>query len=316
MKVLIAYDGSECADAAIADLPRAGLPGEVEAVVFTVGDVFFPPPPPSSYEVTAQALSSRRVASAIMQAQSQASRVLEESMGLAEKGREALRAAFPGWEVRAEAVAGTPASAIIEKAAGWGADLVVVGSHGRTALGRLILGSVSKKVATEAHSSVRVARCPNGKIVVDAPIRLLLGFDGSPSAHAAVRAVARRSWPAGSTVRVVAVDDHPPTASIAVLMPGAAAAAAESVKENLERLRQGIGEVEDDLGAVAGLHVSCEVRQGDPKRVLIEEAERTQADCIFVGSRGLSGRLERWMLGSVSTALVNGAPCSVEVVRG
>ena len=37
-------------------------------------------------------------------------------------------------------------------------DLIVVGSHGRSALGRFMLGSVSQKVVTEAHCSVRVAR--------------------------------------------------------------------------------------------------------------------------------------------------------------
>ena len=55
---------------------------------------------------------------------------------------------------------------------------------------------------------------------------------------------------------------------------------------------------------------------GDPRRVLVEEAERSQADCVFVGSRGLSGSVERFMLGSVSAALVKNAPCTVEVVRG
>lgn len=42
MKILIAYDGSDCAEAALVDLRRAGLPSEVEAVVLTVADVFGP----------------------------------------------------------------------------------------------------------------------------------------------------------------------------------------------------------------------------------------------------------------------------------
>ena len=316
MKVLIAYDGSECADAALAELPRAGLPCEVEAMVFTVGEAFFPPPPPSSYEVTAEALASRRVAAALAQTRSHAVRVLEEARDVANRGCELLRSVFPGWGVWAEVTAGTPALAIIEKAEGWAADLVVVGTHGRTALGRLILGSVSGKVASEAHNSVRVARCHKEKVLVEAPIHFILGFDGSPSARMAARAVARRAWPAGSRARVVAVDDHPRPTSIVGLMPTAVSMINETGEENLGRLREGMRQVEEDLGAVAGLHVSCEIKRGDPKRALVEEAEKTQADCIYVGSRGLSGRLERLMTGSVSTALVNDAPCSVEVVRG
>ena len=44
MKVLIAYDGSSCADAALNDLSYAGLPQEVEARILSVADVFLPPP--------------------------------------------------------------------------------------------------------------------------------------------------------------------------------------------------------------------------------------------------------------------------------
>lgn len=52
----------------------------------------------------------------------------------------------------------------------------------------------------------------------------------------------------------------------------------------------------------------------DPKRLLLDEAESWGADCIFVGARGLS-RLERAWLGSVSTAIIGRAHCSVEVRR-
>jgi nucleotide-binding universal stress UspA family protein len=51
-----------------------------------------------------------------------------------------------------------------------------------------------------------------------------------------------------------------------------------------------------------------------PKRLLLSEAERWDADGVFVGARGLS-RLERLLLGSVSMAAPPRAQCSVEVVR-
>jgi nucleotide-binding universal stress UspA family protein len=60
--------------------------------------------------------------------------------------------------------------------------------------------------------------------------------------------------------------------------------------------------------------VSTQLQQGEPKHVLVEEAERWGADCIFVGSRGLN-RLERLLFGSVATAVATRASCSVEVVR-
>ena len=314
MKVLIAYDGSECADEALADLPRAGLPDDTEALVFTVGDVILPPPSPANYDVTAKAMASRRVASAVGQAQAQAAQAIEEARRIAGRGRESLRSAFPRWEVRAEAVAGAPAFAIIERARDWPADLVVVGTQGRTALGRLIMGSVSHKVATEANNSVRVARC-RGDAREGSPIRLLVGFDGSSSARAAARAVARRAWPAGTTALLVAVAEQQGTPVTAGLIRTAPVTTPDGGGKGRDTLRAAVETAEDDLSAAAGLHVTCEIRDGDAKSVLMEEADRSRADCIFVGSRGLSGRVERFLLGSVSAALVKDAPCSVEVVR-
>ena len=45
IKLLIGYDGSESADAAVEDIQRAGLPRDTEAIVFAVADVWFYPPP-------------------------------------------------------------------------------------------------------------------------------------------------------------------------------------------------------------------------------------------------------------------------------
>jgi nucleotide-binding universal stress UspA family protein len=316
MRLLVAYDGSDCADAALADLRRAGLPREVEALVFAVGEAFLPPHSVSSYEVVAGAPTSSSVTAAAARSQTWAAHALDEARKVAVEGRELLRTTFPGWEVLAEAAAGAPAWAVIEKAEQWQADLIVVGTHGRSALGRLLLGSVSARVAADARKSVRVARCPENKFVVEAPIRLLIGYDGSPSARAALRAVARRKWPAGSTARVVAVSEYPAVSSIVGLIPAAAATLAGRANEMFVRLREGVEAAQEDLGAVAGLHVSGKVLTGDPRRVLIEEAERSQADCVFVGSRGTGGPVERFVLGSVSSALVKNAPCTVEVVRG
>lgn len=66
---------------------------------------------------------------------------------------------------------------------------------------------------------------------------------------------------------------------------------------------------------IIGLQVSVAVEKGDPQKALIEEARKWGAESIFVGGRKFSGAIERFRLGSVSTALVTNAHCSVEVVR-
>lgn len=313
MKILIAYDGSACADAALKDLRQSGLPCEAEAILVTVADTRLPPPPPPpSYEIVGSPYARHLHAKARI-AYEEALRPVEEAHALSVGATERLSSTFPAWDVRAEVLAGTPALAVIQKADEWPADLVIVGSHGRSALGRLILGSVSNQVLNETSCSVRVARRPveKGK----SPTRLVVGVDGSPSAGAAVSAMARRRWPAGSEARVIAVDYHVRPTGIAQLLPTAITMIAENIDEELAKKREMLEAAVEDLRAVAGLHVTSEIIQGDPKNVLIEEAKNFEADCVFVGSRGFSSSLARFMLGGVSTAVVNGAHCSVEVVR-
>ena len=63
-----------------------------------------------------------------------------------------------------------------------------------------------------------------------------------------------------------------------------------------------------------GLDVFEIVKKGDPREVLVEEADRLRSDCIFLGARALRRR-DRFLLGRVSTAVATRAQCSVEVVR-
>ena len=74
-----------------------------------------------------------------------------------------------------------------------------------------------------------------------------------------------------------------------------------------------IGEAADKLRAAA-FKTEAVVKEEDPKRLLIAEAESWGADCIFVGARGM-GRIERFLLGSVSSAVAARAHCSVEVAQ-
>ena len=65
-----------------------------------------------------------------------------------------------------------------------------------------------------------------------------------------------------------------------------------------------------------GLDATASILEGDPRAVLVGEAKRWDADCIFIGPRRFSGVIERLRLGSVSAAVGKNAHCSVEVVRG
>jgi len=129
-----------------------------------------------------------------------------------------------------------------------------------------------------------------------------------------VRAVASRRWPLKSEARVVIVEDPLVPTMMGHLIPQVA----KWVEESNEGERDWMQKMADRATQVlrsAELSVSSVITTGDPKLVLVTEAERWGADSIFVGSTGFSNRFERFLLGSVSAAVAARAHCSVEVVR-
>ncbi len=298
MKLLIAYDGSSGSEAIFTELWRAGLPAEVEALVVSVGEAW------GLLGVGFGGLEETFTSEAIHS--------IREAQGLATEAAERIQSLFPTWRVTHRVEAGSPARALIQKADVWKPDLVILGSHGHTSVGRFLWGSVSHSVVTHAHCSVHVARA--GGKVVTAPIRLIVGVDGSPDADAALQAIAARRWPEKTEIRVVTAY-HMPTYAGGGGEPheNAAAQMADLLQREKDRAIEIAGAAVETL-TKAGLAASALVRQESPKRLLIQEASAWDADCIFVGARGL-GRLERILLGSVSTAVTMHAACSVEVVR-
>ena len=107
MKILLGYDGSESADAALHDLKRAGLPEEADALIVSVADVMMAPAT-SNYEIAEQALTSRRVTAGLMLAQKQTARVLSETKAFTTKATERVRSYFPDWQARAQVLSGQP----------------------------------------------------------------------------------------------------------------------------------------------------------------------------------------------------------------
>lgn len=292
LKILIAYDGSDCADAALADLQRAGLPPEVEAIVLSIDEQWLPVP--TSYWMMQTSHVSTHPVPA-------------EVTAMAKRAADSLQELFPAWSVRAEAHSGSPASLILTAAEEWKTDLLVVGSHGRTGVVQLLLGSVSQKVLHHSPCSVRVAR---GRTILHAaPIRIIVGVDGSASAEAAAQAVTKRTWPAGTEVVLVSAMPPVPVVTSSHMVMSMSQWFVEErarVHDVVEKLTTGLRQ--------AGLSVNSLLRDGDPKSILLEEAERVNADCIFVGAAGISA-VDRFLLGSVSGAVAARANCSVEVVR-
>ena len=146
-------------------------------------------------------------------------------------------------------------------------------------------------------------------------MKILLAVDGSPYSDAAVEEVIKRPWPPQSEVKVITAFETPILIGVG-LEPWPAnyyeelqKTAREAAKTVMDNAIGKLNEVSDKT-----LKISHEIIGGPPRQVIVEEAESWGADLIVMGSRGL-GAWNRLLLGSVSSAVVHHAKCSVEVVR-
>jgi nucleotide-binding universal stress UspA family protein len=306
MKILLAVDGSEAGLAAVEEAARTPWPEGSLVRIVSVEEIPYParlwaaPTPSGSHEEWERVFEERSVENT--------------ARAMARFGE------IAGAQTKTEAktLKGDPKMAILDEAERWGADLIVVGAHGYTALQRLWLGSVSRAVASHATCSVEVARRREARGADGKAMRILLAVDGSEFGDAAVEEIANRPWPPRSDVHVISVIRLPftPTAETKELpdsyysqLERAERERAESaVNRAVARLREG--------GASRGtpLTLTSEVVVGHPAETIIETAKKWGADVVALGSHGYRG-FKRFLLGSVSYAVATHAPCSVEIVR-
>jgi nucleotide-binding universal stress UspA family protein len=307
MEILIAYDGSEYADAALEDLKRAGLAASAEVLVMSVADVFVPPP----NDDVGNTLPTY-VPEGIKRAHERAQHKLEQAEALAKKASQQIRLSFPDWHVRYDAQADSPAWALIRTADQWKPDLIVIGAQGHAVFGgRLILGSISQRVLYEARCSVRIGR--GSRVSGDKPVRLLVAVDNSPDSGAAVDAVCSRNWPRGTEVGLIVVVDTVMTITSNPAEPSFVKWIEVADEKNWDQVRRMFEPYAEKLRAV-GLHAEVLIRRGNPADQILEEADTWGANCIFAGAKGTRG-IDRLLLGSVSSAVSARAHCSVEIVR-
>jgi nucleotide-binding universal stress UspA family protein len=306
-KLLIGYDGSSFADSVLDDLPNAGLAAEgVDVRIVSVADAW--ELPDILDRVSGGTGRSREDKAELIRQHLED--LLERTGEMSSAAAVRLREAFPGWNVESEAIAGKPGGAMIRIADEWKPDLIAMGSHGRGFIGRAVLGSVSMKVLHEARASVRIVRKNEGRR--EGPQRIIVALDGSECAEIVIDTVVGRVWPADTRFRLVTADDAParrPETSVldAVREGHKDSPEAEAWVERV--LRGPLRRFED-----AGLKTDQICRWSPAKSLILDQAEDWNADCIFIGARGV-GRVSRMFLGSVSAAVAARARCTVEVIR-
>ncbi|MFA1547936.1 universal stress protein [Actinomadura chokoriensis] len=217
-------------------------------------------------------------------------------------GLEHVRKEAPDVPLQALLECGQPAAKLIE--AGKKAALIVLGPRGLGGFAGLVLGSVSAQVAAHATCPVVIARGETDRRPGPGPGRVVVGVDGSPASQAALAMAFAEAELHGTSVLAVAAREP---AQVKHLPPPADEAdMRKAATERLDQLMLPLQELHP------GVHSEAEVVTGPPREVLLDVAEG--ARLLVVGSRGLGG-FRGLLLGSVSHALVQHAPCPVAVVH-
>jgi nucleotide-binding universal stress UspA family protein len=225
-------------------------------------------------------------------------------------------------ELRGRGVDATPRmlqgdarSVVLDRAKEAQADLVFVGSNRASGLAKLFLGRVAASVVSHAPCSVEVVRVREGK--PPGVRKILLATDGSEFSERAARSIAERPWPEGTEIEAMSVVELHLGTTQALFEPPFG----DNDQLELQRAR-GMKRAEDAVASAVEIlsktfpkvNESISVLLDGPKSVIIDEADKWEADLIVVGSHGHRG-IERFLLGSVSEGVALHAHCSVEVIR-
>jgi nucleotide-binding universal stress UspA family protein len=147
-------------------------------------------------------------------------------------------------------------------------------------------------------------------------MKILLPLDGAPCSAAAVDAVVAQFRRQATEVRILHVVEWPRHVPMHVTMAEGPTGASDLIASRDAAFREGetlTGRAAEQLRA-DGFRTATSVKSGSARELIIEEAAEWKPDLIVMGSHGWKG-LDRFLMGSVSEAIVRRAACSVEVVR-
>lgn len=212
--------------------------------------------------------------------------------------------------------AGDPTEQILQLALDRAADMIVIASHGRGALGRWTFGSVADRLARSSTVPVLIVRPKDADpehAVVPEIGRILLPTDGSALSEAATTEAAllakQLSRPVVLIRAVFPEAELAPTAGFdAVYAPEVYAELSKSLEQEAQT---GLDRIADQLRE-QGITVEISLLHGPAAQTIEEEARPD--DLIVMTSHGRSG-FRRWLIGSVAEKLVRTAPCPVVLVR-
>ncbi len=196
---------------------------------------------------------------------------------------------------------GSPAQLILDSANNLSADLVVIGARGRSRLSEVVLGSVSHRVLLHSSRPTLIVKGAARKVQ-----RVLIAIEDRDDADRIVKWVLHHPFADLAELRVlhaivpIGVNDPYDTLGVQTWWEGAERYAEELVRSTASKLLR------------SQYTVTTKVVQGNPTTVIEQEAK--DMDLVVVTSHGRKG-ISRFLLGSVSHAVVHHVTCPVLVLR-
>jgi len=202
----------------------------------------------------------------------------------------------------------SPSEAIINYARDQDVDLVVMGTHGRKGMDRLLSGSVSEEVVRGAPCPVFTVPGTNTADHVPTVSRVLAPVDLSDQSelvlnHAAALADAYAA--PLDLLHVVEEATYPSAYGLDPLTP--------DLPNVQDRAREALETLAGELDLRTD-PVNIHVLAGNAARDIVEFADEHEADLIVMATHGRTG-LERFLIGSVAEKVVRRAPCPVVTLK-
>ena len=218
----------------------------------------------------------------------------------------AERADERGVSTSTSVLQGDPSMTIVDYVAEYDVDLVVMPTHGRRGLSRLLLGSVTERVVGAVDVPVVVVTPDEGVAFVYPPERILVATDGSAAAEEALESAVALARATGASLHLLHVVE---TASLGFDVRSVVAG------DDLDAAgRTLLAEAASTVEAAGVDSVTTELTHGRPHREIRASIEAHDIDLLALGVHGETD-FSRSVLGGVTTKVIRGSPVPVLLRR-
>lgn len=220
-------------------------------------------------------------------------------------GREAVRAiektANDSDDIRSAVVQGSPwkapSAGILEYATDHDAELIVMGTHGRTGLNRTLVGSVTEQVVRSSSIPVLTVRATD-RATTSEYDEILVPTDGSDASEEAVEQGVAAAASHGAKVRLLHVVD------VGIEMSASGLGnIAEQMTEMLDKEARNILDTAEGRAEEAGVEYERVVLEGFPDEAIVDYSMKHTVDLIVMGITGRSGIKEKLLGGTTNHVL-------------